>query len=57
LYGLQKKLKEVRFDAKALSRLQNDPIDENETGFWLDSQGQYHIRFQWFGNKAALIAY
>ena len=56
VYGLQKKLKEVHFDGKALSLLQNGPKDENETGFWLDSQEQWHIRFQWFGNKAVLIA-
>ena len=56
VYGLPKKLKEVTFDQKKLSLLKEQEVKENATGFWVDAQNKWHLRFVWHGNKAAVVA-
>lgn len=54
LYGVNKRLRDAQFDLKKLPLLQRNEQKGNKTGFWQNDEGDWHVRFIWYGNDTKL---
>lgn len=55
-YGLEKNLKEAKFEGKKLNYLDARERSSFTPGYWKDENDLWHIKFIWTGNNASLKA-